>query len=112
MKARAALREVCFVTGRHHKLPSIGLGEWLHANGFAPPEAALVPLEITAEGVGDAIYYQSLGAICAALKPSRIVEFGTFVGLGTSSMAMNCEAQILTIDLPAAAKGVDIETLN
>jgi predicted O-methyltransferase YrrM len=109
--ARAGIRDACFITGRDHQLRSVTLLDWL--SQFAPlPDLVTVPFEICNEGVGGPAYFHTLAAICAALRPSQIVEFGTFLGIGTSVMALNCEAQILTIDLPDAAHGEEIETLN
>lgn len=40
-----------------------------------------------------------IGAICRAMAPNRIFEFGTYIGSATRVMAMNCDAQIATLDI-------------
>jgi hypothetical protein len=109
--ARDSIRQTCFITSRAHKLQSVKLSEWVAAF-TSGPEIVTLPLAMDTEGVGSHAYLHALAAICAAAKPSQIVEFGTFLGFGTATMALNCAAQVLTIDLPDSSQGRDIETLN
>ena len=110
-KARAGIRDACFITGRDHQVKTVTLSAWLSAFA-APPDAVALPFDIANEGVGRATYFHTLAAICAASKPRQIVEFGTYLGLGTATMALNCDAQIITIDLPDGASTQDVESLN
>jgi len=109
--ARAGIREACFATGSHHRLPLIDLSDWLC--GFRSSLGTVVlPMELPTEGVGNASYFHALAAICAASRPTRIVEFGTFLGLGTAVLALNSAAGILTIDLPDTPRAQETETLS
>ena len=109
--ARHTIRQTRFTTSRAHKLKSVTLSDWLSAF-TSRPEVVTLPLTMNTEGVGSHAYFHALAAICAASKPSQIVEFGTFLGFGTAIMALNCTAQVLTVDLPDSSQGRDIETLN
>jgi len=109
--ARHSVREACFTTSRANRLSSVALSHWLSDFG-SQAEVVSLPLALDTEGVGSPAYLHALGAICAAAKPRQIVEFGTFLGFGTATMALNCSAQVLTIDLPDASEGRDIKTLN
>jgi predicted O-methyltransferase YrrM len=109
--ARASVRDACFISSPQHRLEPVELFQWL--SGFStPPETVTMPLENATEGVGNAAYIHALAAICAASKPSQIVEFGTFLGIGTATLALNSTADILTIDLPDHPEPQEIETLN
>ncbi len=45
-----------------------------------------------------------IGAICRALAPRHIFEFGTYIGSATRVMAMNCQASIVTLDIDSATR--------
>jgi predicted O-methyltransferase YrrM len=109
--ARASVRDACFVSSSNHLLPSLDLFQWL-SRFSSQSETVTLPLELATEGVGSAAYLHALAAICAASKPSQIVEFGTFLGMGTATLALNSTANILTIDLPDAPQLREIDTLN
>ncbi|MGQ0657572.1 MAG: class I SAM-dependent methyltransferase [Chromatiales bacterium] len=47
-----------------------------------------------------------LNALCRTLKPKNIVEIGTFDGRTTLNLALNSNAQVLTLDLPCNAETV------
>jgi hypothetical protein len=111
VKARAGVRDAFFITGRDHKLSSVTLSAWL-SEFTTQPECLRLPFEMANDGVGSASYFHALAAICAASNPTQIVEFGTFLGIGTATMALNCGAQILTIDLPDTSWGREIDALN
>jgi predicted O-methyltransferase YrrM len=57
-------------------------------------------------------YFYALAAICSTMKPKCIIEFGTFLGAGTLTMGLNCEARILTVDLPDETTRDNVDTLN
>ena len=109
--ARASVRNACFGSGPNHRLPSVDLFQWL-STFSTPAETITMPSELATEGVGNAAYFHALASICAASNPAQIVEFGTFLGVGTATMALNSSANILTIDLPDAPEPQEIETLN
>jgi predicted O-methyltransferase YrrM len=109
--ARASVRDACFVSSSKHLLPSVDLFQWL-LRFSSPPDTVTMPLELATEGVGSAAYLHALAAICAASKPDQIVEFGTFLGLGTATLALNSTANILTIELPDAPQPQEIDSLN
>jgi hypothetical protein len=111
VRARAGVRDACFLTGPNNRLTQVSLSRWL-SEFTGPPQMVTLPLEIANDGVGNAAYLHALGAICAASKPTQIVEFGTFLGIGTTAMALNCDARILTIDLPDHCNGDDVGTVN
>ena len=64
-----------------------------HINSMFPP------IEIGSITLVDQIVLLSLIDI---FKPASIVEIGTYLGYTTSLFAMNSDAKIITIDLPAA----------
>jgi predicted O-methyltransferase YrrM len=46
-------------------------------------------------------FYTNLAAVTAALNPQSVIEVGTYLGLGTLTLAKNApHARIITIDLP------------
>lgn len=112
-QARASIRDARFITGADHQIRTVALGAWL--SEFAAPPSAFTLAYITDPNNRrgwDLGYYQALAAICAATKPEQIVEFGTYFGVGTATMALNCDAQILTIDLPDSAQAEEVGSLN
>jgi hypothetical protein len=113
--ARASIRDACFVTGADHELQTVTLAQWL-SEFTTVPSALTTAFGVDSESdigaVGLGTIFQALAAICAATKPRQIVEFGTYLGHGTATMALNCEAQLLTIDLPDTAKSEEIGSLN
>jgi predicted O-methyltransferase YrrM len=114
--AREKVRSVYFETHGNRRIPTVALGEWLA--GLADPpgnRCGNITLPVGLQetgGVGSMGYFYVLAAICSAVKPKGIVEFGTFLGAGTLTMALNCEAQILTIDLPDETTWNNVDTLN
>lgn len=114
--AREAVRSVYFETHGNRRIPIMDLREWLstlsgNSNGHCSQVTLPVGL-LQTRGVGTISYFYALAAICSAMKPKRIVEFGTFLGAGTLTMVLNCEAQILTVDLPDETIGDNVDTLN
>ncbi|MDQ3897673.1 MAG: class I SAM-dependent methyltransferase [Actinomycetota bacterium] len=53
-------------------------------------------------GVGNATYYHALASIARAVNPSSVLEIGTYLGIGTLTLALNtsAECRITTVDLP------------
>ena len=62
-------------------------------------------------GVGSVEYYYALGALVSSIKPGTILEFGTFAGTATLTMAMNAprDCRIITIDLPEDTDGAGLD---
>lgn len=67
-----------------------------------PPDVILPPLGVVSQaGLGFAIPYTLLANIVSAIKPRRVLEIGTYRGVGTLTMALNApDAEIYTVDLP------------
>jgi hypothetical protein len=86
----------------HAKIKSLELAEIvdrLRPEGVS--EVTLVgPRELC--GVGNATYYHALGSITRGVDPTSVLEFGTYLGVGTLTMALNSDAdcRIVTVDLP------------
>jgi predicted O-methyltransferase YrrM len=64
--------------------------------------------------VGSMNVYHVLGSLVRALEPKTILEFGTYLGVSTQTMALNAPAhcRIYTIDLPDQASPEAIPKLN
>jgi len=65
------------------------------------PEVTLPgPKELS--GVGNATYYHTLASIARAVRPSSILEIGTYLGIGTLTLGLNAppDCSIATLDLP------------
>jgi predicted O-methyltransferase YrrM len=64
--------------------------------------------------VGNMNIYHVLGSLVRALEPKSILEFGTYLGVSTQTMALNAPAhcRIYTIDLPDQASPEAIPKLN
>jgi len=113
--ARCSIREASFHISDAHELKVASLVDWL-GSITEVPEDVVMPAEVAPgnanEGVGTMAYFHTLALLCRAIKPKQIVEFGTFLGLGTATMAMNCDAEILTIDLPDSSQAGENQSLN
>ena len=112
--ARGAVRSAFFFTHGDNQIVSLTLDSWL---SLIPRETPIpwdvkLPLDLGNEGVGSSAYFHALAAICATAQPGRIVEFGTYLGMGTASMAVNCAAEIITIDLSDEVGPDDMTGLN
>jgi predicted O-methyltransferase YrrM len=96
-------------------LPTIGIADVLSVLPNRVEKPVLLPdLSQLAEGtLGGISPYYDIGAIVKALEPQAILEFGTFVGVSTLTMALNSpeNCRILTIDLPNDYGLEDLATL-
>lgn len=114
--ARAVVRSVHFETHGSRRIPTMDLSEWLSTLSGKPRDyrsQVTLPVGLfPSTGVGTLGYFYTLAAVCSTTKPKCIVEFGTYLGAGTLTMGLNCEARILTLDLPDEATGDDVDTLN
>jgi predicted O-methyltransferase YrrM len=64
--------------------------------------------------VGSMNIYHVLGSLVRSLEPKTILEFGTYLGVSTQTMALNAPAncRIYTVDLPDEAQPEAIPQLN
>jgi len=64
--------------------------------------------------VGSHSYYHTLASLVQALQPEVILEFGTYLGVGTHTMALNAppHAKLFTVDLPDDAHAEAVPDLN
>jgi len=67
-----------------------------------PPQVVLPPIDvISLAGLGFVMPYALLATVVGALQPRKIIETGTFRGVGALTMALNApQAEIYTVDLP------------
>lgn len=86
----------------HARIPDQPLHEILAAFPHQPVTEVTLPGPTERDGVGGATYYHALASVVRAVRPRSILEFGTFLGLGTLTMALNAPAdcRIVTVDLP------------
>lgn len=98
----------------HARIPGRGLSEILP--GLSPTAVTEVTLPGPTErdGVGGAAYYHALASVVRAVRPRSVLEFGTFLGLGTLTLALNApdDCRIVTVDLPDDATMHDEHALN
>lgn len=82
-----------------------------HAAIPAVPLDSLIPMTtqpiqlvpgLESSAVGDPVHYYTLARIAQHLAPAHVLEFGTHVGFGTATFALNTPVTTLitTIDLP------------
>ncbi len=97
----------------HARIPDRRLHEILASLPHPVTEVSL-PGPTERDGVGGATYYHALASVVRAVQPRSILEFGTFLGLGTLTMALNAPAdcRIFTVDLPDDAIVNDGHRLN
>ena len=86
----------------HARIPNRSLHEILAEPPHQPVTEVTLPGPTERDGVGGAAYYHALASIVRACRPGAILEFGTFLGLGTLTMALNAppDCRIVTVDLP------------
>jgi Methyltransferase domain len=79
-----------------------------------PPQIVLPPIDIISlAGLGFVMPYTLLATVVGALRPRKILEIGTFRGVGTLTMALNApQAEIYTVDLPQELDGSGTATLT
>lgn len=96
-------------------LPTITIADVLSALPNSPEKPVVLPdLSQLSEGIlGGISPYYNIGAITKALQPRAILEFGTFMGVSTLTMALNSpeDCRIVTIDLPNDYRLADLATL-
>jgi predicted O-methyltransferase YrrM len=97
------------------KIPDVPLDQVIAMLASAPVEYVVLPGPCTKLGdVGSQTGYHVLGSLVQALQPNTILEFGTYLGVSTHTMALNAakSCRIYTIDLPDKASSETVSELN
>ena len=111
--ASTACRELKFHS--RAKIRSLPLAEIIAMISHTPFEQVSLPGPFTdLNDVGSMNGYHVLGSLVRALEPKTILEFGTYLGVSTQTMALNAPAhcRIYTIDLPDDAAPEEIPELD
>lgn len=112
--ARTMLRDAR--VHRRAPFPSLSLKDFAARIGsesaleaVALPNLSSLPVMVAAADV-----YYTHAYLARLKKPEKIVEFGTFIGMGALNYALNTgpECRIFTIDLPPDVAAADLETSN
>jgi predicted O-methyltransferase YrrM len=97
--ARWQLRTLHFRA--HCKIPATTLSAICARIGGTSQEVLLASPSFKTEKVGSPEYYFAVAALTRAVQPRNVVEFGTYLGVGTFTLALNApNATIYTLDLP------------
>jgi predicted O-methyltransferase YrrM len=98
----------------HARIPDRALNDILPELSLQPVAEVTLPGPTERDGVGGAAYYHALASVVRAVRPKSVLEFGTFLGLGTLTMALNApdDCRIVTVDLPDDAAVDDGHALN
>ena len=98
----------------HARIPDRALHDVLAGFPHHPVTEVTLPGPTERDGVGGTSYYHALASIVRARRPRSILEFGTYLGLGTLTMALNApdNCRIVTVDLPDDAVIDDGHSLN
>lgn len=98
----------------HARVPAIGLRELLRELRAEEEEVVLPAPLIETGGVGDAPYLAAIGALARAARPTHVLEFGTYLGVSTLTLALNTgpNARIVTVDLPDAPPAEGLPLLD
>ncbi|MDQ1427667.1 MAG: hypothetical protein QOK39_1143 [Acidimicrobiaceae bacterium] len=98
----------------HARIPNLDLSEIVARLSPEPVAAVTLPGPREFYGVGNATYYHALGSLVRALRPSSVLEFGTYLGVGTLTVALNApdDCRIATVDLPDQPFQQDAHGLN
>lgn len=106
-QARAGIRTQKFRA--HAEIPAVDLATLIGKFANGTHDVILPSARTERGGVGDASYYYILGALAQAARPMSVVEIGTYLGVGTLTLALNtpAEAKIYTVDLPDDVHNVE-----
>lgn len=98
----------------HARIPHLDLSEIVAQLTPEPVAEIALPGPRPFHGVGNATYYAALASIVRALDPSTVLEFGTYLGMGTLTIALNArpDCRIVTLDLPDQAHVGELHALN
>jgi Methyltransferase domain len=108
-----AIRSAAF--NMNDRMPVIDLKDLSSYLGCTEEKEIVLPSVglIHGAGLGYVGPYALLATITSALQPKKILETGTFRGLGTLTMALNApNAEIYTVDLPDEVGGEEAATLS
>ncbi|HXI53496.1 MAG TPA: class I SAM-dependent methyltransferase [Candidatus Saccharimonadales bacterium] len=96
------------------KIPQVPLAEIVAKLGAAPLEEVVLPGPTDLGDVGSQVGYHALGAVVRAVRPSVILETGTYLGVSAYAMALNAgpACRIFTVDLPDHASAEAVPELN
>jgi predicted O-methyltransferase YrrM len=111
--ASSACRSLRF-HGRSH-IPQLPLSEIVGKLSSVQIDDVRLPGPATDLGeVGSQTAYHALGAVAKAVRPSTILEFGTYLGVSALAMALNVppSCRIYTLDLPENAEPATVPDLN
>ncbi len=111
-EAATAVRQARFHA--HARIPDRALHDVLKGFPHHPVTEVTIPGPTERDGVGGATYYHALASIVRACQPRSILEFGTYLGLGALTMALNAPdyCRIVTVDLPDDAVVDEGHSLN
>lgn len=111
-EAATAVRQARFHA--HARIPHLDVGDITSQIAEAPVAEITLPGPRQFDGVGSATYYAALASIVRAVNPSRVLEFGTYLGMGTLTIALNSrpDCRIVTVDLPDDATTDSSHDLN
>lgn len=111
-KARQELRTLHFRA--RARIKPIRLAEVVQRLGIRYQMRICCPLPELIGEVGSPASYYTIAAITNARAPKRVLEFGTYLGVGTLTMALNTsqDATIYTIDLPDQVDSESLPTLE
>lgn len=86
----------------HAKIRGIELTDLLARLTPEPIDDVVLPGPRDLCGVGNATYYHALASLARAIRPSSVLEIGTYLGVGTMTIALNApdDCRIVTVDLP------------
>lgn len=112
-RARIALRNFSFRA--HAAIRPKTLRDLTLGTTMEPQREIVLPAAVTdTQEIGDTHYYYCLAAMTGAVAPKRVLEFGTFLGISTLTIALNSpsDCRIHTIDLPDEVSPDAISTLK
>jgi predicted O-methyltransferase YrrM len=94
-----SVREADFY--RRTKMPTVSLRDLVAEIGEAA-EVSIPGPNVQSDEMGGTAFYFAIGSIAKAKQPKTVVEFGTYLAVGTLTLAMNIpkNGKIYTIDLP------------
>jgi len=98
----------------HARIPHVDLGDIVAQLSPDPVREIVLPGPRPFHGVGNATYYAALASVVRAVNPSSVLEFGTYLGMGTLTIALNArpDCRIITVDLPDDAAVGEAHALN
>jgi len=98
--ARRELNNLAFRA--HAPIPALSLKSLVLGLQVEPQSQVVLLPTIDMPGSDDPNYYYSLAVLSRIVNPTQVIEFGTFLGVGTLTIALNTTSSCLvwTIDLP------------